>query len=253
MPASSAVTASSQAGPSNPFSKRHNGAETQTQSKPLKKTGSFFDRVDASNGLSSTGAVLTKTTSSGKQSTLFGLPPPTIKEGSEKKNSNRGRKRKSDAATTVDGEKDCVEVTSVRRQPKNLQNFFGGKPTSSTAESKKLTSASNKKARSASASDREDSVMASAENMEEGEENDIEATQEQEEEVPPMDGDNTSNESVEAEAITPAEMAEDELPPKQKKSPAKEVSSMSRLAAFKFSAADKPPTTAVEEQAEVEA
>lgn len=190
---------------------------------------------------------MNKATSAGKQSTLFGLPPPTIKEGNEKKPSNRGKKRKSDAASApgVDGEEDCVEVTSFRKQPKNIQSFFGGKPTS--AGKKSVSATGNKKTRSASASDREESAdgVASHGEREAVAEDGIEATQEQEpeQEAPPMDGDNTSNESIEAEVVTPVEMEE--------ASPAKEASSLSKLAAFKFSAS-KPASTEAASVAEEE-
>lgn len=230
------MTASSQAGPSNPFSKRGNGTQSSTS---LKKTGSFFDRVDASNGLTPSGAALQKTSSAGKQSTLFGLPPAS-KEAADKKSSNRGRKRKSDANNAnADGEDESVLVTSIRKQPKKLESFFGGKAGSS---GKKNGDASNKKARSASTSDREgsanvtDSQAASQDNDDDGE-----GTQEQEEDVPTMD-DNTSSESMEAEPVTPAA---DEEPVK---SPAKESSSLSKLAAFKFTAAAAASTTETEEE-----
>lgn len=171
------------------------------------------------------------------------MPPPTIKEGSEKKASNRGKKRKSDAAG-ADGEEDCVEVTSIRKQPKNIQSFFGSKP--SITGKKSISSAGNKKVGSASASDRDESADSAASQVEaqEAAEEEEEATQEQEQEVPPMDGDTTSNESIEAEAVTPAEMEE--------ASPAKEVSGLSKLAAFKFSASKNASTDPVSEGEEQE-
>lgn len=206
--------------------------------------------MDASNGLSTSGAVLYKTASAGKQSTLFGVPPP-VKEATEKKASNRGRKRKSDAAVSnVDGEDDCVEVTSIRKQPKNLQSFFA-KPTSASTTSSSKKAPGNKKARSSSTSDIEESEV--VQQGQEQDDDDMEATQEQDQEVPPMDGDNTSNESIEAEPVTPAEMEEDDevvRSTKKTKSPAKDASSMSKLAAFKFSAST--PAAAIEEEPEAQ-
>ena len=107
----------------------------------LKKTGSFFDRVDASNG---TGNAVAGSSGSGsgsgtKQSTLFGLPAGSSngKVIPEKK-SARGTKRKSGAGAgpngaTEDGADDGddgVEVSSsvTRKIPKKLDSFFSKGP-----------------------------------------------------------------------------------------------------------------------------
>lgn len=103
------------AGPSNPFAKM-NGSH----SAGLKKTGSFFNRVDASNGIEPTGASAPLTSAAGggpKQSTLFGSKPKAGVE-KEKRASNRGRKRKSDATAT--GEEDEAAV----KKSKGLSSFF---------------------------------------------------------------------------------------------------------------------------------
>lgn len=230
----------------------------------MKKTGSFFDRVDASNGLSPAGSKLQKTNSAGgvKQSTLFGLPPPSVKEVPEKK-SNRGRKRKSDLGVGVDGEEeDCVEVTSVRKQPKKLESFFGDK--SGTTKAGGKTGSSSKKARSTSAtSDREDSVVVTeapsasqegdAPDDDAADDDDV-ATQEQDqdqgENAPSPMEDNTSSESINGGGpVTPADE-------EMTKSPVKGGSSLSKLAAFKFKAppavTTAPAAAVVDEEAEEE-
>lgn len=245
MPKSSSVAASSQAGPSNPFAKK----PVQNGNNALKKTGSFFDRVDASNGLTPAGSHLTKSTSaggSGKQSTLFGLPPAS-KEATEKK-SNRGRKRKSDTgadsqgAGNDDDDEDSVEVTSIRKQPKSLKSFFGKNTSSSGVDKQK-----NKKSRSSD--DGLDDVVAARDaslelSPEEDETQEVATATQEDEEVPSMEG-NTSNESLEAEAsgpVTPAAENDtvfvEEPSEMDAASPPKKQDSMSKLASFKFSARD---------------
>lgn len=90
----------------NPFAKATPAASTS-----LRKTDSFFDRVDASNAPAP--AV--------KQSTLFGLP--SVPKEAVKKPSKGGRKRKSDVAETAESEKESQDSRPIK-QPKKLETFF---------------------------------------------------------------------------------------------------------------------------------
>ena len=153
------IKASSSAGPSNPVS---SGPMNPFAKKAapgghgLKKTGSFFDRVDASNG---TGNAVAGSSGSGsstgsgsgsgsKQSTLFGLPAGSSngKVIPEKK-SARGKKRKSGAGAVPNGAEgdgaddgdDGVEVSSsvTRKIPKKLDSFFSKGPVASSSSNSK--------------------------------------------------------------------------------------------------------------------
>lgn len=117
--ASSLPPSSARAGPSNPFAKTN-----ASHSAGLKKTGSFFNRVDASNGLDASGSTASTSTSGPRQSTLFGSKPKALPE--KEKKSNRGRKRKSE--TTGADEEDNVNVTAVQKKPKSLNSFWKKEP-----------------------------------------------------------------------------------------------------------------------------
>ena len=117
-------------GPENPFARKAIGS----QSTSLKKTGSFFDRVDASNSIptSTSTSVSGSSGAASKQSTLFGLPAAS--KDVKDKSSNRGRKRKSDSgAHSEEGEsRGDSGMADSRKEPKRLASFFRKEiPTSS--------------------------------------------------------------------------------------------------------------------------
>lgn len=121
------VNSSSSSGPANPFANKKNGAPNATS---LKKTGSFFDRVDASNGLSATTYVAPIALSGAvKQSTLFGLPAASGDAGLKKL--NQGRKRKSDSSPHIEesGGQGAVIPALGRKEAKKLDSFFRGEVT----------------------------------------------------------------------------------------------------------------------------
>lgn len=236
---SALLAAPARSGPSNPFAKTN-----ASHSAGLKKTGSFFNRVDASNGIESgaPGAPAASTSAAGsKQSTLFGSKPKAVPE-KEKKASNKGKKRKSDAAITGADEEDNVNVTTVQKKPKSLNSFWSKDAAASKGKEKPKGAASPAEVAEETQVATQESSPAPAQDAEpalDETNGDESAEMEQVEPVTPF------AENGEAET---AEVVESDAEQEAVSSPAKVNGNdgMSKLAAFRANVVSKPKAALVE-------